>query len=86
MDNLLTQIFELRQEIYSYLNGEGHNNGNIFTNSDFIIKLAYLCNIFEKLNSLNTSLQGKETHILQLYDQLVAFIKKIDLWKRKLSE
>jgi len=37
--------------------------------SDFVIKLAYLCDIFEKLNSLNISLQGNETHILQLYDK-----------------
>ncbi|XP_008189601.1 zinc finger BED domain-containing protein 5-like, partial [Acyrthosiphon pisum] len=28
----------------------------------------------------------KETHILQLYDKIVAFIKKINLWKRKLTE
>ncbi|XP_025419883.1 zinc finger BED domain-containing protein 5-like [Sipha flava] len=49
--NVLSRLFELRQELYSYLNGE-----------------------------------GKETHILQLYDKIVAFIKKINLWKRKLTE
>jgi len=68
------------------LNGEGHNNGNMCIDGDFIIKLTYLCDIFEKLNSLNTSLQGKETYILKLYDKIVDFIKKIDLRKRKLTE
>ncbi|XP_022162790.1 zinc finger BED domain-containing protein 5-like, partial [Myzus persicae] len=49
--NVLSRVFELRQELYSYLNGE-----------------------------------GKETHILQLYDKIVAFFKKFNLWKRKLTE
>jgi hypothetical protein len=84
--NVLSRLFELRQELYSYLNGEGYNNSEMFVDSDFVIKLAYLCDIFEKFNSFNISLQGKETHILQLYDKIVAFIKKINLWKRKLTE
>lgn len=84
--NVLVRVFELRQELYTYLSEEGHNDFNKFIDSDFVIKLAYLCDIFEKLNILNTSLQGKETHILQLYDKVVAFIKKIELWQRKLTE
>jgi hypothetical protein len=79
-------VFELRQELYTYLSEEGQNDFNKFIDSDFVIKLAYLCDIIEKLNILNTSLQGKETHILQLYDKVVAFIKNIDLWQRKLIE
>jgi hypothetical protein len=50
-----------------------YNNSEMFVDSDFVIKLAHLCGIFEKLNSLNTSLQGRETHILQLYDKIVSF-------------
>ncbi|KAL4099012.1 hypothetical protein QTP88_023513 [Uroleucon formosanum] len=83
---VLVRVFELRQELNTYLSEEGHNDFNKFINIDFVIKLAYLCDIFEKLNIHNTSLQGKETHILQLYDKVVAFIKKIDLWQRKLTE
>jgi len=49
-DYILVRVFELRQELYSYLNGEGHNNGNMFVDSNFIIKLAYLCDILKKLN------------------------------------
>jgi len=57
----------------------------MFVDSDFVIQLAYLCDIFEKLNSLNISLQGKETHILQLYDKIVAFIKKNQLMEKKIN-
>ncbi|KAL4107763.1 hypothetical protein QTP88_018055 [Uroleucon formosanum] len=62
--NVLSKVFELRQELYSYLNGDGYNNSKMFVDSDFVIKLAYLCDIFEKLNSPNISLQeenGKTT-------------------------
>jgi hypothetical protein len=38
-----------------------------FVNEDFLVKLAYLCDIFEKLNPLNLSLQSME--------KIVAFIK-----------
>ncbi|KAL4132622.1 hypothetical protein QTP88_009744 [Uroleucon formosanum] len=84
--NVLVRVFELRQELNTYLSEEGHNDFNKFIDIDFVIKLAYLCDIIEKLNILNTSLQGKETHILQLYDKVVAFIKKIELWQRKLTK
>ncbi|XP_025412554.1 zinc finger BED domain-containing protein 5-like [Sipha flava] len=59
--NVLIRVFELRQELYTYLSEEGHNDFNKFIDS-------------------------KETNILQLYDKVVAFIKKIELWQRKLTE
>jgi hypothetical protein len=65
---------------------EKHVNAEQLTDSHFLIKLAYLCDIFEKLNLLNTSLQGTETHILQVFDKVTAFMKKVDLWKKKLQE
>jgi hypothetical protein len=65
---------------------EKQANAEQFTDSHFLIKLAYLCDIFEKLNLLNTALQGNETHILQLFDKVTAFMKKADLWEKNLQE
>jgi hypothetical protein len=48
--------------------------------------MAYLCDISEKQNLLNTALQGNETHILQLFDKVTAFMKKVDLWKKSYTE
>ena len=42
--------------------------------------LAYLSDIFDRVNTLNTSLQGKECHVFLAYDQVSAFRKKLDLW------
>ncbi|XP_075070632.1 protein FAM200A-like isoform X2 [Mixophyes fleayi] len=84
--NVLAHIFELRQELYSYLEEEVHECANNYLDTDFLSKLAYLCDLFDKLNALNLSLQGSNTHILKLSDKVSAFRKKLLLWKRKLNE
>ncbi|XP_075042389.1 SCAN domain-containing protein 3-like [Mixophyes fleayi] len=84
--NVLFRVFELRQELYSYLEEEVHECANYFLDTDFLCKLAYLCDLFDKLNSLNLSLQGSNTHILKLSEKVTAFRKKLLLWKRKLNE
>ncbi|RXM31953.1 Zinc finger BED domain-containing protein 5 [Acipenser ruthenus] len=47
--------------------------------------LAYLSDIFMKLNDLNVSLQVKHTHILMLSDCINGFVKKIAFWGQKLT-
>ncbi|XP_023211413.1 zinc finger BED domain-containing protein 5-like, partial [Centruroides sculpturatus] len=84
--NVLSRIYELKHELYTYLLIESHRDAEKFKDTDFLIKLAYLCDIFEKLNVLNKSLQGNETHIMQLADKIAAFKKKLLLWKRKIEE
>jgi len=73
--NVLSRTFELRQEIYIFLKEEVQKYADEFSNENFLIKLAYLCGIFEKLNTLNISLQGNNTHILNSMDKMTAFIK-----------
>jgi hypothetical protein len=41
----------------------------------FLLELAYLCGLFEKLNALNLFLQGRNTHILKLAENISAFRK-----------
>jgi hypothetical protein len=83
--NVLSRMFELRQEIYIFLKEEGHKYANEFSDENFLIKLAYLCDIFEKLNALNTSLQGNNMNILKSMDKMTAFIKKLKLWRRRMK-
>uniref|UniRef100_H3B3H2 Uncharacterized protein n=1 Tax=Latimeria chalumnae TaxID=7897 RepID=H3B3H2_LATCH len=46
--------------------------------------LAYLTDIFKKLNKQNASLQGRNTHILPLIDRISGFMKKIEFWRNNL--
>lgn len=84
--NVLKRTFELRQEIFIFLEEEGHKDAENFQNADFLVKMAYLCDIFEKLNSLNLTLQGKNMHILKSQERVAAFNKKLNLWRKKLNE
>lgn len=49
--------------------------------------LAYLADIFNYINSVNTNMQGREENILTSTDKFLAFQKKkIVMWKRKVTE
>ncbi|KAJ8348816.1 hypothetical protein SKAU_G00274050 [Synaphobranchus kaupii] len=49
-------------------------------------KLAYLADIFNLLNSLNISIQGGYASILEVSDKINAFMKKTELWGRRLKD
>ena len=74
-------VYELRSEINIFLKEEKHTVVTTFEDGVFQSKLAYLYDIFKKLNQLNISLQGRATDVLQLYDKLIAFKRKLQLWK-----
>ena len=44
--------------------------------NSWIAVLAYLADIFEQLNKLNSSLQGKQTNLITLSDKVSTFMKK----------
>ena len=46
----------------------------------------YLAEIFAHLNSLNTSMQGREENILTSSDKLVAYKKKVAIWKNRVED
>jgi hypothetical protein len=57
-----------------------------FEYTDFLTKLSYFSDIFSKLNILNKSLYGNETHIFELLDKITAFQRKLILWKTKIED
>ena len=50
------------------------------------MKLSYLVDIFEKLNTLNLQLQGANTHMLDTSDKVSAFCRKLELWSRNVKK
>ena len=60
--NMLERVFILHDYIAKFFKSNNFNNLKIyetFTNTKFIQSLAYLANIFKKLNILNLRLQGQ---------------------------
>ena len=81
---VLLRVNELRNEVFIFLKEENHALATTFEDEVSPTQLAYLCDIFAKLNQLNISLQGKDTYLLQLHDKITAFNRKLQLWKADL--
>ncbi|KAK2708151.1 hypothetical protein QYM36_013914 [Artemia franciscana] len=58
---------------------------SLFENQDWVCRLAYLADIFDKLNDLNLSMQGFRTDELSLNSKMCAFIKKLEFWLKKVQ-
>jgi hypothetical protein len=76
----------LREELALFLEEENQEIAEYFRSETLLLKLAYLNDIFEKFNLLNTSMQGYDTNILVLSDKVNAFVRKIGLWISKIEE
>ncbi|CAK6977529.1 SCAN domain-containing protein 3-like [Scomber scombrus] len=83
---VLQRVFELRREMTEFMREEKPNIAQFFTDPESIAKLAYLADIFNILNSLNLSIQGGHTSILEVSDKIPAFMKKTDLWRRRIQD
>ena len=59
---------------------------SLLENQDWVCRLAYLADIFDKLNDLNLSMQGFRTDELSLNSKMCAFIKKLEFWLKKGSK
>ncbi|XP_069059689.1 protein FAM200A-like [Pleurodeles waltl] len=81
LGNSLLRVCELRNEIYSYRHDDEHCFANKFIDADFLIQMAFLSDLFGKLNAPNKSLRGNDTNILELSDKVSGFKKKVILWK-----
>lgn len=57
-------VFELREEIWVFLNTNWILRVLLrFSDQQFLMKLAYLCHIFGKLNEWNLQLQGRDKQL-----------------------
>ncbi|XP_039174925.1 zinc finger BED domain-containing protein 5-like isoform X2 [Crotalus tigris] len=76
----LSRLFELRDETHQFLANISSPLAEKFENVSWVSCLAYLADIFKKLNELNQSLQGHGHNVFVMEDKVCAFYKKISLW------
>ena len=55
----LTRVFALLEPVQRFLSEKQSPLAAHFNDTEGVTKLAYLCDIFNSLNKLNLSLQGK---------------------------
>ena len=64
---ILTLLFELRDKLNFF-----------FTDHHFLTQLAYLDDVFSRLNDLNLGLQGLSATIFNVRDTIEAMIKNLE--------
>ncbi|KAJ8001210.1 hypothetical protein DPEC_G00191970 [Dallia pectoralis] len=77
---VLTRLCDLREEVLLFLREINSPLAKHLADMNWLAMWAYLSDIFDRINSLNTSLQGKECHVFSAHDQVSGFRKKLDLW------
>ena len=84
--NVLKRVLILLPEIKLFLDQHAkHEFLAIITDERIELLLTNLVDIFDRINSLNLSLQGKDKYIFDLSDKLKAFHMKLQNWKRKIE-
>ena len=81
---MLKLVYELRIELRDFFTQQKTEELVKFLQDD-VVSLAYLVDIFGRMNELNLSLQGKDKTIINFIDVLSAFQAKLQLWERKMA-
>ena len=76
----LKRVCELREEITIFLSNKNSDLEQFFKDIDWSMKLCYLADIFQLLNELNISLQGRNKTLFDSYNKIEGQKKKINLW------
>ena len=82
--NMLSHIFELREEVKLFLVAKPKDDLLLaFGGDDFSTYLTYVVDIFETLNQLNKKLQGPGSNIIVHTDAINVFVAKLKLWSQR---
>ena len=82
---VLLRLFELRDEVKCFLVQKQSHLADLFTNTDWIAKLAYMADMFGILNELNLQLQGPMMTAFSMATKIDAFKKKLLVWKKRID-
>ena len=58
---------------------------SLVADESWLGKVAYQADIFNLLNQLNLSLQGRDANILLSQNKIAAFIKKLNIWNARIN-
>lgn len=76
----------LEKSYYCFFTCEEPKYADFLSDDSWCAKVAFLADIFEKLNYLNKSMQGKQENILTSTDKISSFQQKLLLWISKIEK
>ncbi|KAK4308214.1 hypothetical protein Pmani_020061 [Petrolisthes manimaculis] len=86
---VVARVVTLKGELKEFFERNKKEKTRVFVNklsdNKWITKLAYLNDIFSRINAVNTSLQGYSATVIDFVDKLRAFQMKLKLWQEKVT-
>ena len=82
----LNRGFELLEPLRRFLLEKNSALANEFGDENWVLKLAYLCDLFYLLNEQSLLLQCKMTTVFKLADKVAAFKDKLKLWEQRVNK
>ncbi|KAJ3588490.1 hypothetical protein NHX12_012082 [Muraenolepis orangiensis] len=84
---VLQRFFELKDELLAFFTDvKKPELVDFLCDQNKMCLLAYITDIFGKLNDLNMSMQGRNKHIMQMSDRINGFRGKLAFWRENLSK
>ena len=81
------RVLELRYELNLFFDVQDKMELFTWLNDEkWIVRLAYLVDIFEQLNKLRPEMQGRNTNIMEFVDAKKAFMSKRENLKKKVNK
>ena len=82
---VLGRLFELRDKVREFLKDTESEYITYLESHEFMLRLAYLSDIFDHFNQANLKLQGPETTVIDCKQVMNGFCKRLKLWCDKLQ-
>ena len=82
---VLACVYVLINELIVFLTNEQRNEAKLVANDDWWAKAAYMADIFQHLNKLNTRMQSCKKNLLTSTDKINGFRSKVQLWQQHLK-
>ena len=65
-----------------FLTNERCDDAKLLASDEWCARLAYMADIFQHLNELNTRMQGRNENLLTNVDKINGFHSKVQLWQQ----
>ena len=82
----LSRVYELKDEMLSFFSPEKQQEFcELLRDYNWVSKLAYLVDIFDHLNNVNSKIQGKNETLLTSTNKMKALREKLKLWSLRVA-
>ena len=68
-----------------FLTNERYDDAKLLASDEWCARLAYMTDIFQQLNELNTRMRGWNENLLTNTDKINGFRSKVQLWQQNVE-